>query len=223
MAHYALVEEWPGGWRAFFRELPGCFAAGSSPEELQSRLRPAVIEHLRWLAQWGLSGPVPGDLEVVVGERLPVVQTAKGMLGPLFQADLTPPTTGELEEALRVANLARAALLNAYNNIPMDRRKTRPAPGERSAVEHMLHVAEVEVAYVQALEQPGEGTQVELPPDPVAAFEVSAAHAEAVLRSLTGEAAAQVYVLDGEQWTGAKALRRMVGHLRKHYEDIVGY
>lgn len=220
MTYYALVEEWPEGWRAYFRELPGCIALGSAQEDLSRRLRPAVIDHLKWLAQWGLTGPVPADLEVVVGERLPALELADDVAGPVFQADLTPPSSVELEETLRIASLARAALLSAYNNIPIDSKETPPAPGEWSAAEHIRHVAESEIWYVSALERGEGGTQVELPPDPVAALEVSAAHVEAVLRGLPEEAHSTVYDRDGAQWTSAKVLRRMVGHLREHYPTI---
>jgi len=105
----------------------------------------------------------------------------------------------------------------------LDRRNVPPTPGQWTATEHMRHIAEAEVWYVEALEQPGGGTQVELPPDPVAALEVSSAHAEAVLRGLSEAAASQVYERQGEQWTAAKVLRRMVGHLREHYAGIAGY
>lgn len=220
MTYYALVEEWPDRWLAYFRELPGCIALVSEPEDLNHRLRPAVVDHLKWLAQWGLTGSVPADLEVVVAERLPPVRLPDDLAGPLFQADLTPTTPVEIEEALRIASLARAALLSAYNNIPIDSKEIQPAPGEWSAAEHMRHVAESEIWYVSALE-PGEGgTRVELPPDPVAALEVSAAHVEAVLRELSEEAHSTVFDRSGAQWTSAKVLRRMVGHLREHYPTI---
>jgi hypothetical protein len=119
-----------------------------------------------------------------------------------------------------VASLARAALLSAYSNIPLDRRDIEPAPGEWSPRRQLSHVAGSEVWYADALVRPGEGTQVDLPPDPVAALGISAAHIEAVLRSLSPEAAGHVIERDGEQWTAAKVIRRMVGHLREHYQDL---
>lgn len=217
MTYNALVEEWPGEYSVYFRELPGCVVSALTFEELDDKLPQGVADHLSWLARWGLADGSATQDSVVIAERVPAIPVKDDLAGPIFQADLAPVTVAEVDYALRVAELARAELMRHYSNMPFERREEPSAPGEWSTAEHLRHLAESEVWYVAVLERSGEGISVELPPDPLAALDVSAAHADAVLQGLGEEDRSRVYERNGVQWTAAKVLRRLVGHLREHY------
>lgn len=221
MQYYALVEDWPGESMIFFRELPGCFAAAPTYEEAVRGAPAAIADYFKWLRANDL--PIienPGDeIEVVVKERL---SAPGGQVGPRFEADLAPPDDTEIDNVLNVAAAARAALLDLYEGVPQQDLARIPAPGAWSLAQHLQHLLEAEQWYVSRLsEHPTESPDVPSPADlPMRFFENAMDH-ELLLRELTPEQRAGVFVHNGEEWTAAKVLRRMAQHLREHYPWMV--
>jgi predicted RNase H-like HicB family nuclease len=57
MNYTVIYEATPTGYSAYVPDLPGCVAAGSSREEVETLIRSAVREHIRVLRDLGQ--PVP--------------------------------------------------------------------------------------------------------------------------------------------------------------------
>jgi predicted RNase H-like HicB family nuclease len=221
MRFYALVEYWPGESMAFFRELPGCFSAAPSYEEAVKMAPEVISDFLKWSKEneLVLIEEYDGEIEVVVRERLPAVDNEAG---PLFKADLPPPDDVEIDNALNVAATARAALLELYDEVPVELRNRSTAPGAWSLTQHLHHILEAEAWYISRLtEHPTATFGNALPLDLSLALFENAMDNELTLRGLTPEERERVFTHEGEDWTAAKVLRRMTGHLREHYPWMV--
>jgi predicted RNase H-like HicB family nuclease len=217
----ALVEDWPGESVAYFRELPGCFSSARTYEEAVKVAPQAISDFLRWSKENDLVliGEYDGEVDVVVTERLVAVND---QTGPLFKADLPPPGDAEIDNALNVAAVARAALLELYDEVPVKLRDRSPSPGGWSLTQHLQHIFECEGWYISRLtEHPTATSSNALPPDVAMALFENAMDDELILRGLTPELRERVFTHEGEDWTAAKVLRRMTSHLREHYPWMV--
>lgn len=219
MQFHALLEEWPGESMVYFRELPGCFSSAATPEAaLQAA--PAAIEHyFRWLKKNDivLFEEEVNPISVVLAERL----SSKGdSAGPLFAADRAAPDDLEIDNALNVAATARALIIELVAEAPTHLHEQAVTPGSWSLTQHLQHIMESETWYVSRLTEHPEPEQ---PAVPMNADDISmkifenAMDFEIVLRDLTPEQRTRVFVHENEEWTAAKVLRRMAGHLREHY------
>jgi predicted RNase H-like HicB family nuclease len=221
MHYYALVEDWPGESMAYFRKLPGCFSSAPSYEEAVKAAPGAVSTFLKWSKKNDLTFVEEDDspVEVVVKERL---SAASDQVGPRFEADLAPPSDLEIDNALNVAAVVRAALLELYESVPQEYRSRSTSPGSWSLTQHMHHIFESEVWFISRLtEQPTATFGNALPADlSMALFENAMDH-ELILRGLSAAERERVFLHEGEEWTAAKVLRRMTGHLREHYPWMV--
>jgi predicted RNase H-like HicB family nuclease len=224
MQFNALIEEWPGESMAYFRELPGCYCSATTYEALFKNIPASIADYLKWARANDITvlDEFDGQVEVVIKEHLVAEQ---GEIGPLFEADLPPPDDIEIDKALNVAAAARAALLELYEQVSPAQQMHRLSPASWSLTEHMQHLLESETWYVSRLsEQPVEPAGDSAPADLAMQFFDNAMDYELALRALTPEQRQRIYTHDGEQWTAAKVLRRMTGHLREHYpwmEEIV--
>lgn len=218
MQYNALVEEWPNEYMVYFRELPGCLITAPTFEEAIAAAPAAIAKHIRWLKTNDLIEEIDNDIAVVVKERL--VATDNGA-GPCFEAEAQPPDDEEIDRALNAAGMARAELIDLYESVPAEQRDRIRAPGDWSITEHLWHIIEAEIWYVSRLSDvPQEKPLSELSPEiSVALFDVGM-DSELALRDLSEEQRSHIFTHDGEEWTAAKVLRRLVGHLREHYPWI---
>ncbi len=218
MFYQALIEEWPHEYMAYFRELPGCFSSAPTFEEAVAAAPSAIASYLRWLKTNGLLDEIDSQVEVIVTERL---AAKDGQFGPKFEADLIPLNDEEIDKALNIAAAARTDLLEVYEGIPAEARELALDAGGWSVNEHMRHIIETERWYVSHLQdqsqvKPFSNLSTDLS---TALFDV-ALDTEFALRDLSEEQGSRVYTHEGEEWTAAKVLRRLVEHLREHYPWI---
>lgn len=219
---YALVEEWPQESLVSFRQLPGCLSTTPTAEEAIQKAPEAITAYLSWLKQnqiFFLEEEIT-SINVMVKERV-----RANRVGPRFKAELVAPTDREMANALTVTATARVLLVKLYNEVNPAQRSHAVKPGEWSLTEHLEHLLKAEAHYVGCLsDQPPEPT----PPIPEIEFPIKLIENgrtyETLLRGLTTEQRAQVYVHGEAEWTAAKVLRRMTEHLRDHspwMQDIV--
>jgi predicted RNase H-like HicB family nuclease len=217
MQYYALVEDWPGESMVFFRELPGCFSSAPTYEDALKNAPAAISTYLSWLKKNDIT-TVEDDgkgIAVIVKERLAAIN---GQRGPRFEADLPPPDDVEIDTALIVAASARTDLLELYEGIPTRDRNRALHPDEWSLSQHLAHIVETEAWYASRLmDKPPANPGPNLQSDVSMALFDNAMDVELILRGLTPEQRERVFLHDGEEWTAAKVLRRMVEHLREHY------
>lgn len=221
MRFYALVEDWPGESMAYFRELPGCFSSAPTYEEAVKMVPEVISTFLKWSKEneLVLIEEYDGEIEVVVQEQL---SAANNEAGPMFKADLPPPVDVEIDNALNVAAAARAALLELYDEVPVELRNRSTSPGTWSLTQHLHHILKAESWFISRLtEHPTATFGNALPPDLSMALFENAMDYELILRGLTAEERERVFTHEGEDWTAAKVLRRMTGHLREHYPWMV--
>ncbi len=219
MQFHALIEEWPDESMAYFRELPGCFSSASTTEEALQAAPAAIERYFRWLKENDivLIEEVVNPVSVVLAERLGDL----GDVGPLFAADRAAPTDLEIDNALNVAATARALIIELVSEVPSHLRDQVLAPGSWSLTQHLEHIMESETWYISRL---AEDSEPEPPVPPMSADDISmklfenAMDYEIILRELALDQSTQVFVHEGEEWTAAKVLRRMAGHLREHYQ-----
>ncbi|HVB60475.1 MAG TPA: DinB family protein [Ktedonobacteraceae bacterium] len=215
MQYNALVEQWPSEYMVYFRELPGCLSTAPMLEEALAAAPAAIANHVRWLKANDLIEEIDNAVTVVVKEQLAAGDNDKG---PRFEAELAPPGDEEIDMALNVAGMARAELIDLYESMPAEQRVRALAPGAWSVDKHLWHIIEAELWYVSRLSDvPREKPLTELSPEiSVALFDVGM-DSELALRGLSEEQRSRVFTHEGEEWTAAKVLRRLAGHLREHY------
>lgn len=215
MQFYALIEEWPDEYLAFFRELPGCLCVAPTYEEMVIALPGGVAEYFKWLKANGITviEDFDGVIEIVEKEHIVVKEGEKG---PLFEADLPAPSDIEINNALNVAAASRAAILELYESLSPEQRNRQLAPDSWSLTEHLQHLYRSEAWYISRLEeQPDDDFPT--PADLPMAFFEKAMDDELLLRALTLAQRQRVFTHNGAEWTAAKVLRRMTEHLRAHY------
>jgi predicted RNase H-like HicB family nuclease len=215
MQFFALIEEWPDGSLIYFRELPGCFSSGPTYEEAVKAAPGAIAGYLNWTKANGIVvlEDFDGSIDVVEKEHS-IVQ--EGEQGPRFVADLPPPNDAEIDLALNVAAAARAAILELYEQVSPEKQNRRLTQESWSLTEHLAHLIESEAWYVSRLqERPAEDFPIS--GDLEMVFFDRAMDYELFFRDLSPELRQRVFTHLGEEWTAAKALRRMTGHLREHY------
>ncbi len=215
MQFFALIEEWPDGSLIYFRELPGCCCSAPTNEEAMKAAPGAIAEYLQWMKANGIVAleDFDGSIDVVEKEHR-VMQEEDN--SPLFEADRPAPEDAEIDLALNVAAAARAAILELYEQLPQEKREKRLAPESWSLSEHLAHLIESEAWYVSRLQEPP-AEKFTVAGDLEMAFFDRAMDYELFFRDLSPEARQRVFTPDKGQWTAAKSLRRMTGHLREHY------
>ncbi|MGH2480043.1 MAG: type II toxin-antitoxin system HicB family antitoxin [Ktedonobacteraceae bacterium] len=218
MQFYALVEEWPEEGMVFFRELPGCFSSAATTTEALRKAPEVITDYFRWLKA--------NDIVLVEEEVTPIRVVLKeqlaseGNAGPFFEADRAAPDDLEIDNALNVAATARASIIEMMSEVPSTLHDTVPAQGGWSLTQHLQHLMESEIWYVERLL---EHLPEKQPAAPMSADDISmkmfenAMDNEVLLRDLTPAQRSQVFVHSNETWTAAKVLRRMTQHLREHY------
>jgi len=216
MQFNALVEEYSTESMVFFRELPACFSVAATSELALQAAPAAITEYLRWLKinDIVLFENEVRAINVVLAERLRI---ADDQPGPRFEADLAAPTDQEIDNALNVCATARAEIIELYDEVPSTLRDTIQTPESWSLTQHLEHILKAEFWYVSCLsEQPETMPPVKMEDISMKLFE-NAMDNEIFLRELTPEQRARVFIRDRAEWTAAKTLRRMSGHLREHY------
>ncbi len=223
MQFYALTEEWPGESTLFFRALPGCFVSATTTHAAFQASSAVIEQYFRWLKANDLA-VVEGNyqpIDVVLAEKL---AAEGGRIGPCFAADRRTPNELEVDNALNVSATARALIIEVINDTPAQLVSQAPEVGSWSLIEHLRHVMESDNHYISRLQkQPVEPTL-----DPALSAEdlamkmfEDAMDNELTLRELLGRANAPQVVVDGQEWTLAKVLRRQTAHLYEHLLAMV--
>ncbi len=177
----------------------------------------AVENYFRWLKENGIAlFEQVNPINVVLAERL---SNANENAGPLFRADRAAPDDQEIDNALNVAATARALIIELVASVPTELHDQLLSSGGWSLTRHLQHIMESETWYVsRLLEQPEDDPPTTLADADSISMKIfeNAMDYEIILRELTPEQRSRILVHDGEEWTAAKVLRRMAGHLREH-------
>ena len=61
MRYAIVIERTASNFSAYVPDLPGCIATGDSIEDVESRIREAIVFHLEGLREDGLPPPMPNS------------------------------------------------------------------------------------------------------------------------------------------------------------------
>jgi hypothetical protein len=197
----AVVERWPGEARLYVRALPGFLIEGDDSRSALRQAQAAMPAFLDWLRALELEPPVNDGDPLRIAEEL----AGGSGIGPRFALDLPATTPEELELALAVGRALISALIDAYDEAERD--------GDVSALGAALR----EVAARDRWHASRIGlTEIgRPPPEPIEDLVAAASTFEEAADSAIASSGPELAVVDGEEWTLAKALRRRTGHLRQ--------
>jgi predicted RNase H-like HicB family nuclease len=188
--------------------LPGCVASGPTPQEAMTAFVGAVQEWLRFLASAG--EPVPSDgteLEVAVDEWFESdADVAGGVTLVCFAADLAPLAQDEIERGLRLLGELRGRTLSRVRRLPPAALDAETEGGwtARRILEELAR------AEWWTLSRLGTTPLGEAPDTTLGRLDTALALAQQFLGYLPEERRGLRLVLDGEEWTPRKVLRRLL-------------
>jgi predicted RNase H-like HicB family nuclease len=203
------LEQGPGGeCHAHCLNLPGCVSSGESTEAALDGLAPALNAWLAFLSRHG--EPVPGadlDLELVVEEWISTdAAVGAGESNVCFEADRVPLSDGEIQRGLSILGSVRGRLLPFIRRA---RNEDLEAFGS-GAWNVRLVLDELARAQWWTLTRLGASPLAEVPERVVARLDTSMALAVQQLTAPPDTARTGPTVLDDEEWTPRKVLRRLL-------------
>ena len=196
------LEQGPdGATLAHALTLPGCVSGGSSPDAAVQAFPEVLSEWLRFLDSVG--EPVPPtdqELEVAVDEWLATdADVAAGDSEACFADDLRPLSEAEIQQGLRILGDLRGTLLARIRR--MRDAELEPA---RRILEELARAEWWTLSRLGASPLAG-------PPDrTLARLDTAMALAVQQLTTLPPEQRGNRLVLDREEWTPRKVLRRLL-------------
>lgn len=201
----AIAEIWPSETLVYVPALPGFQVSGPALDLAFE----AAYDRIEGFCEWLVDGEVlpapPESTELELTQSL----HATGGHGVLFDADREPASDEHRELALTIGRAALSDLLFVLDD----------AEGSgRSEAERVLrHVAELDRWYATRI-APASGS-------PFAALEDELVQSASLFEETVDGAGAgrmaAIWVIDGEEWTIRKVLRRRTGHLREHLPELL--
>ena len=203
-----LEEGEDGAVMAHALNLPGCAAAGGSPEAAVAAFERVLADWFRFLAAAG--EPVPprdAEIEVAVDEWLRTgARVAAGETVALFAEDLRALSQADAEAGVRRLGDLRARLLARLRRRP-EALLDAETPGGMTARQVLEEQARAQWWLLSRL---GATPMAEVPEKTLARLDTAMALVVDRLTTLPDDARAHRLELDGEEWTPRKVLRRLL-------------
>jgi predicted RNase H-like HicB family nuclease len=203
------LEQGPGGeCHAHCMNLPGCVASGDSADSALDALGSELNRWLGFLAALGEPVPPPHEeLEVVVEEWISTdVAVGAGESNVCFQADRPPLSEDEIQRGLAILGSIRGRIL------PYIRRAGNVDLEAFGSGDWNVRIVLDELARAQwwTLTRLGASPLAEVPERVVARLDTSMALTVQQFTELSQGAGTRSTILDGEEWTPRKVLRRLL-------------
>jgi hypothetical protein len=197
------LEQGPDGWTfAHGLSLPGCVALGRTPEAAVEAFPPVLSDWLRFLGGIGERvPPTDQELEIAVDEWLATdADVAAGQSDVCFAADLRTLSDEEIQQGLRVLGDLRGMLLAPIRRV----RDAGLDPDTRRILEELARAQWWLLSRLGA--SPLAGPQDRT----LARLDTAIALVVQHFTELAPERRGQRLVLEGEEWTPRKVLRRLL-------------
>lgn len=203
------LEEGADGWvMAHALSLPGCAAAGPTPQEAVRAMEGALFAWLRLLAARGEAVPAAGaEIELAVDEWVPSgARVAAGETAASFEADETPLPRAEAERLLHRLGDLRGRLLQRVRRRPDALLEAETAGGmtARQVLEALAR------AQWWTLTRLGASPMAEVPEGTLARLDTAMALVVDRVAALDDAARARGLEIDGERWTARRVLRHLL-------------
>lgn len=188
--------------------IPGCTALGANAADALAGFEVALRG---WIALGAAIGaPTPPDdaeIELAVDEWLRTdAHVAASESTVCFAADVAALTDAEIDEALRMLGALRARLLGRVRRLP-DAALDAESPAGWTARQILEELAR---AAWWTLSRLGASPLAELPPATFGRLDTAIALVIQQFAHLAAERRAAQLVLEGEEWTPRKVLRRLL-------------
>lgn len=218
---YLEVEQ-SGRWVARILDLTGCLASGTSEVEALAALSAAIPGYFAWLKRHDDYTPeMHGPFQVVPRETYRTTMIGDAEVNAFFPTDDQPMDNEELDWGLALLGWAAEDLGVLLRAQPADALERRPAAGGWSMSEIVTHLMRSQLWYVTRLDSPPIPPPVELVPgDTVAQLATVTSACVARLRSSSNDERTTLHVLQGEQWSLRKIVRRSVEHALEHTVQV---
>jgi len=225
---YPVYMEGEGNrWMGHILALPGCCVREKSCEEVLYALPQAVREHRAWLHRHGEgTGEEPIEISFDVVEE--IVGTGPfdpGDAAALFSVELSPVTSDDIEDCVRLMSYSRSDLLDLVARLPDKVLDWRESETRFSIRRLLRHIGDAEEWYISRLFEPDQLPEEWAADDklPILEFlELERRGCIDCFRRLDERQRCRVFrpvhFTDHpeEEWTAAKVLRRFVEHEREH-------
>ena len=203
-----VIEAWSDQSLLYIPSLPGFIASAPDRDALIELSLDALDLHLDWLKGHGYPSALEDEAGLVVLEDLDAI----GQIGPLFTVDLPEPNDEQIELALGVGRVTLSDVVDLIDVI-------NAVNGANPDVTRVVrHICVLDIWYSTRLG--GDDPALRPIADPVDAMIAVAGMFEERIDELNETGNAGSNIVDGEEWTLAKLLRRRTAHLREHGMEL---
>jgi len=203
-----VIEEWPSQSLLYVPALPGFIASAPTREELIELSLPALDLHLAWLEGHGYPPALEDEGGLFVAEDLP----AHGGAGPLFLADRVDPGFDAIELSLALGRVALSDVIDLVDSLE------EAGSAGPDVTRIVRHICVLDIWHSTRLGGPDPALHPIA--DAVDAMIAAAGMFENRIDEINESGEHGIVVLDGEEWTLAKLLRRRTAHIREHAMEL---
>ena len=207
-------------------DLLGCIATGPTSEEALARTPEAIHAYLRFLQRSGADIDSAQDIQVQVVQHITQGDwLGHGSPSVVFQADLEPLTTQELEEYIKHMQWSRQEMYFLINGLSEEQLAEESQPKERPIRAIIEHVFGAEYSYVRNLGKlealRGPGSVEHMQKDELLAWMEHVRLAEIEnLRSFNSQELSEGIVHGKQTLTVRRMVRRMLEHEWEHLIEL---
>jgi predicted RNase H-like HicB family nuclease/uncharacterized damage-inducible protein DinB len=207
-------------------DLLGCIATGPTTEEALEKTPEAIREYLRFLQRHGTAIDSDMEVQMEVAEHITEGEwLGNGSYSLVFQPDLEPLTSEELEKYILHLQWSRSEMLALVAGLSEEQLEEKPQSKGRPIRAILEHVFGAEYAYVRTLGKlegvRGPGSVEQMPKDELLVWMERVRSSEIEkLRSLSLQERSEVFIQGKQTRTARRVMRRMLEHEWEHLLEL---
>lgn len=207
-------------------ELLGCVANGPTTEEALAKTPGAIHDYLHFLWRQGEAVDPEAESQTEIAEHITEgVWLGSGDPSLVFQPDLEPLTTEEMEVYINRLEGMRLEIVDLVGGLSQERLDEKPQPRGRPISAILEHILESEYSYMAAFgrpqDMPGTGSIVKKRQGDLLEWMAYVRGREIErLRSLSPQERSEPFIHWKYTRTARKVMRRMLEHQWEHLVEI---
>lgn len=211
-----------GSISAFIPELPGCFAAGATEDDILRNLRMAIPDYFHWLSFQDAETPtMSGDVDIVIRERFQVINNDQSEIHAFFAPDAAPMSEDDIDWAIALLSYALQDFHKQLNALPIAALDYRRSADDWSIHTVIDHVGQGQLWYMSLLDDDPHTQKIaDLPGPELDRLDSIFEQALLWLRESSPQLRTKIVEHHGNRWSMRKIFRRSLNHLREHTEQI---
>ena len=207
-------------------DLLGCVATGPTTEQALDKTPKTIHDYLRFLQRHGAAVDVGAGVQTHIAEHITEgIWLGNGDPSLVFQPDLEPLTTEDVEEYIERLEWMRLEIHALVSGLSEEKLEEKPQPKGRPIKAILEHILESEYAYMRAFGKleglPGTGSIVKKREGDLLEWMgvVRACEIERI-RSLTWQERSEPFIHWKYTRTARKVVRRMLEHQWEHLVEL---